>query len=227
MPAPPPPKTVTGPHGREHRLHFRLRRTPGGISAEAIEQVPAGEHDDGYALTVFGDHDADPALLLAELDQHVLAETSRCYLEHDDELGWQATGAQVAGRFAAARMTCPTSSSMGAASPGWSSAERWPLSRAGGSGWASVTTFRSRPQHHGREARRRGEPGDLIQATSAWSLAARSGGSRQSRSGGTWTTGGIRSRGHGTDLRDEVGSSACAGFAGASPRGGTLWRVRT
>ena len=98
LPAPPPPRTVTGAHGREHRLHFRLWRTPGGISAEAIEQVPAGEDDDGYALTVFGDHDADPALLLAELDQRVLAETSRCYLERDDEFGWQASGTQVAGR---------------------------------------------------------------------------------------------------------------------------------
>jgi hypothetical protein len=98
LPAPPAPRTVTGPHGREHGLRFRLWRTPGGISAEAIEQVTAGEPDDGYALTVFGDHDADPALLLAQLEQRVLAETSRCYLEHDDERGWQTTGTQVAGR---------------------------------------------------------------------------------------------------------------------------------
>lgn len=89
---------MTGPDGREHRLHFRLWRTPGGISAEAIEQVAAGEPDDGYALTVFGDHDADPALLLTHLEQRVVAETSRCYLEHDDEFGWQTTGTQVAGR---------------------------------------------------------------------------------------------------------------------------------
>jgi hypothetical protein len=27
-----------------------------------------------------------------------LVETSRCYLEQDDELGWQTTGTQVAGR---------------------------------------------------------------------------------------------------------------------------------
>ena len=73
LPAPPPPRTVTGPDGREHRLQFRLWRTPGGISAEAIEQVADPDSDDGYVLKVFGDHDADPVLLLSELEQRVLA----------------------------------------------------------------------------------------------------------------------------------------------------------
>jgi len=98
LPAPPPPKTVTGPDGRTRRLRFRLWRTPGGISAEAIEQGPGGDSEDGYTLKVFGDHDADPAVLLAALDEQVRAETSRCYLEHDDPLGWQVTGTDVAGR---------------------------------------------------------------------------------------------------------------------------------
>jgi len=98
LPAPLPPKIVTGPDGRTHRLRFRLWRTPGGISAEAIEQVPGGDSEDGYVLKVFGDHDADAAVLLAELDDQVRAETSRCYLEHDDQLGWQVTGTDVAGR---------------------------------------------------------------------------------------------------------------------------------
>jgi hypothetical protein len=95
---PPPPKTVTGPDGREHRLRFRLWRTPGGISAEAIEQEPGEDSEGGYTLAVFGDHDADLAVLLAELDERVRAETSRCYLEHDDQHGWQVTGTDVAGR---------------------------------------------------------------------------------------------------------------------------------
>lgn len=148
LPAPPPPKTVTGPDGREHRLRFRLWRTPGGISAEAIEQVPDGGPDDGYVLKVFGDHDADPALLLAELEQRVLAEISCCYLEHDDERGWQTTGTQVAGRvgFVLTTTISPTSSWTGAASAGRSSGARSPRSTAGGSGWTSATTFRRRPQ---------------------------------------------------------------------------------
>jgi hypothetical protein len=37
-------------------------------------------------------------VLLDELDERVRAETSRCYLEHDDQHGWQVTGTNVAGR---------------------------------------------------------------------------------------------------------------------------------
>jgi hypothetical protein len=99
LPAPPPPRTVTGPDGRDHRLRFRLWRTPGGISVDAIEQGPRGDTPDGYTLSVHGDHDADPAVLLTALEQRVRAETGRCYLEHDDQSGWQVTGTHVAGRL--------------------------------------------------------------------------------------------------------------------------------
>lgn len=99
LPAPPPSRTVTGPDGREHLLRFRLWRTPGGISADAIEQGPDGDDPDGYALSVSGGHDADPDVLLAALDQRVRVETGRCYLEHDDPAGWQVTGTEVAGRL--------------------------------------------------------------------------------------------------------------------------------
>ena len=99
LPAPPPPVVVAGPDGRAHRLRIRLWRTPGGISAEAIEQVPGGDgEDDGFQVKVFGDHDADPAVLLAELDQRVQAEVGRQYLERGHYGGWQVAGLEVAGR---------------------------------------------------------------------------------------------------------------------------------
>jgi len=98
LPAPPEPTTVVGADGRGHRLRYRLWRTPGGISADAIEEVPGFDVEDGYVLRVFGDHHADPAELLAELDDLVQDELGRCYLEHDDGLGWQVAGTEVAGR---------------------------------------------------------------------------------------------------------------------------------
>jgi hypothetical protein len=97
LPAPPQPRVVTGPDGRGHRLRFRLWRTPGGISAEAIEEAPDSDADDGFQLKVFGEHDADPAALLAELDDRVRAELGRRYLERDRGR-WQVAGLEVAGR---------------------------------------------------------------------------------------------------------------------------------
>jgi hypothetical protein len=98
LPAPPPPVTVVSPDGQPHRLRIRLWRTPGGISAEAIEQVPGGDGDDGFQVKVFGEHDADPAVLLAELDERVRAEVGRQYLERGHHGGWQVAGLEVAGR---------------------------------------------------------------------------------------------------------------------------------
>jgi hypothetical protein len=96
LPAPPPPVVVAGPDGCRHRLRIRLWRTPGGITAEAIEQVPGD--DDGFQVKVFGEHDADPAVLLAELDERVRAEVGRQYLEQGYHGGWQVAGLEVAGR---------------------------------------------------------------------------------------------------------------------------------
>jgi len=78
----------------------RLWRTPGGISAEANEVFPdgqSGDADDGFQLKVFGEHDADPAVLLAALDERVRAEVGRQYLERDHGC-WQVAGLEVAGR---------------------------------------------------------------------------------------------------------------------------------
>jgi hypothetical protein len=79
-------------------MRFRLWRTPGGISAEAIEQAHNGPVDEGYELKVFGDHDADPAGLLAELDERIQVEIGRCYLEPGYQQGWQVAGTEIAGR---------------------------------------------------------------------------------------------------------------------------------
>ncbi len=98
LPAPPAPVVVVaGADRRQHRLRFRLWRTPGGISAEAIEESPDGDGDEGFHLRVFGEHDADPAVLLAELDERVRAEVGRRYLERDEDR-WQVAGSEVAGR---------------------------------------------------------------------------------------------------------------------------------
>jgi hypothetical protein len=101
LPAPPPPVVVAGPDGCGHRLRIRLWRTPGGISAEAVEQLPGGDGDDGFQVKVFGEHDADPAVLLAELDERVRAEVGRQYLERGHHAGWQVAGLEVAGRVSA------------------------------------------------------------------------------------------------------------------------------
>jgi hypothetical protein len=97
LPAPPAPVVVAGADRRQHRLRFRLWRTPGGISAEAIEESPDGDGDEGLHLRVFGEHDADPAVLLAELHERVRAEVGRRYLERDRGC-WQVAGSEVAGR---------------------------------------------------------------------------------------------------------------------------------
>jgi hypothetical protein len=100
LPAAPDPVVVAGPDGAEHRMRLRLWRTPGGISAEASELFPdghGGDADDGFQLKVFGEHDADPLALLAELDERVRAEVGRQYLDRDRGC-WQVTGLEVAGR---------------------------------------------------------------------------------------------------------------------------------
>ncbi|HVA59737.1 MAG TPA: hypothetical protein VNG13_04265 [Mycobacteriales bacterium] len=46
LPAPPDPITITGPDGRQHRLRFRLRRVPTGISVDLEETLDGdGEED--------------------------------------------------------------------------------------------------------------------------------------------------------------------------------------
>jgi hypothetical protein len=98
LPEAPRPKILVGADGREHQLRYRLWRTPGGISADAIEEVPGGHGEAGYVLRVFGDHDSDPAELLAGLNDLVQDELGRSYLEHDDQFGWQVAGTAAAGR---------------------------------------------------------------------------------------------------------------------------------
>jgi hypothetical protein len=52
-------------------------RTPGGISAEALKEQHGDDNADGYQLSVFGEHDVDPADLLARLERRVRAEVGR------------------------------------------------------------------------------------------------------------------------------------------------------
>ena len=97
LPVPPNPMVVPDPEGRARRFRVRLSRSPGGISAEAFEDRPGSDNDDGYRLSVFGEHDADPGQLLAQLERRVRAEVGHRYLEHDQGR-WHVAEQEIAGR---------------------------------------------------------------------------------------------------------------------------------
>ncbi|MDB5065582.1 MAG: hypothetical protein JWM18_2016 [Chloroflexi bacterium] len=69
LPDPAPPEMVIDADGREHRIVYRLLRTPGGITALAEEQgALPGE---GYELSVLGPHDASCDQLTARIRERV------------------------------------------------------------------------------------------------------------------------------------------------------------
>src|SRR6266542_438843 len=53
---PPTPETFRGPDGIQHRMVYRVLRTPGGIEVLAEEDDWAV--DDGYRVVLLGSHDA-------------------------------------------------------------------------------------------------------------------------------------------------------------------------
>ena len=53
---------ITDTDGTSHALIYRLSRGPAGISARLVEQDPPP--DGGYEFEEFGDHEADPKMLL-------------------------------------------------------------------------------------------------------------------------------------------------------------------
>jgi hypothetical protein len=88
---------MVGADGRRHVLRYRMFRVPTGIAVRLCEDgVPAGA---GYEFEVLGDHDADPAKLMAAARAEGLAEIGRSYLEPEASGGWQVVGDQVAGRL--------------------------------------------------------------------------------------------------------------------------------
>lgn len=62
LPDVPPPVAITDPDGSSHTMIYRRSRGPAGVSARLVEQDPPP--DGGYEFEEFGDHDADPEMLL-------------------------------------------------------------------------------------------------------------------------------------------------------------------
>ena len=99
LPRPPPPIVITGPHGRSHRLAYRVLRAPAGVEVKLEETgVAPGE---GYDFAVLGDHDAQVAPLLRQVLRIAEREVARYYLEPAEHgAGWRVTESdEVVGRF--------------------------------------------------------------------------------------------------------------------------------
>ncbi|MEX1164541.1 MAG: hypothetical protein WEB03_13285 [Nitriliruptor sp.] len=104
LPDPPPDEVMRTADDREVRFCYRLTWAPSGVmSAEAEEaDQPPG---DGFRFGVYGEHDADPDAVLAQLRRVVHREVGRAYLEphaSGAEVGgtrWMIAGDDVAGRI--------------------------------------------------------------------------------------------------------------------------------
>jgi hypothetical protein len=95
---PPPPDVFQGPDGAEHRMVYRVLRTPGGIEVLAEEDDWAV--DDGCRVVLLGSHDADVGAMWKQLRRKVRATLSHQYLErspHRD--AWIMRGKEVEGRL--------------------------------------------------------------------------------------------------------------------------------
>ena len=97
--SPPPPADVfRGPDGTEHRMVYRVLRTPGGIEVLAEEDDWAV--DDGYRVALVGAHDADVRSMFDQLRRMVRDAIAQQYLEraaHRD--GWIMRAREVEGRL--------------------------------------------------------------------------------------------------------------------------------
>jgi len=61
LPEPPDPETIVGPDGRQHRIVYRVWRSPGGIAVEAGE---GDRMSDGYFVQMVGPHDGDVTIFI-------------------------------------------------------------------------------------------------------------------------------------------------------------------
>jgi hypothetical protein len=104
LPDPPPVEVIRAADGREVRFRYRLTWAPSGVmsaEAEAADQ-PSG---DGFRFGLYGEHDAEPDAVLAQLRRIVQREVGRAYLEPQvsgAEVGgtpWVIAGDEVAGRI--------------------------------------------------------------------------------------------------------------------------------
>jgi hypothetical protein len=102
LPDAPPPVAINDADGTPHTMIYRLSRGPAGISARLAEQDPLP--DGGYEFQEFGDHDADPKMLL---DWSPCAPTPR------RPAASSPGPAQDSGRSATTRAASPTRSPAG------------------------------------------------------------------------------------------------------------------
>ncbi len=88
----PAPLVLVGPDGRAHELRYRVMRGPAGVEVKLEERrVPVG---DGYEFAVLGDHDAEVAPLVAQVEAIARREVGRLYLEPaGHHPGWSLTEA--------------------------------------------------------------------------------------------------------------------------------------
>ena len=101
LPNAPPPVAITDADGSPHNMIYRLSRGPTGISARLVEQDPPP--GGGYEFEEFGDHDADPEMLLDLVTVRAGTEMARRSI----------TRAEDSGRSATMRAASPTRSSAG------------------------------------------------------------------------------------------------------------------
>lgn len=103
LPDPPPVETVRAADGRQVRFRYRLTWALTGLmsaEAEEVDQPPG----DGFRFEVYGEHDADPEVVLTQLRRIVQREVGQAYLEQQEsgaEVGgtrWMIAGDEAAGR---------------------------------------------------------------------------------------------------------------------------------
>lgn len=87
LPDAPPPVALADADGRFRTMIYRLSRGPAGISARLVEQDPPP--GGGYEFEEFGDHDADPKILLDLVTVRANAEMARRCLTRTDSGRWE------------------------------------------------------------------------------------------------------------------------------------------
>jgi hypothetical protein len=86
LPDAPDPVAIADADGTSHTMIYRLSRGPVGISARLVEQDPPP--NGGYEFGEFGDHDADPSMLLDLVTVRADTEMARRYLNRTESGRW-------------------------------------------------------------------------------------------------------------------------------------------
>jgi len=96
--SPPAAEMFLGADGVEHRMVYRVLRTPGGIEVLAEEDDWAVS--DGYRVALVGAHDADIRTMFDQLRRMVRDAVGRQYLQPSAHRnGWIMRGTEVEGRL--------------------------------------------------------------------------------------------------------------------------------